>query len=163
MAKAPLGADLVIPLLALAFAGYFFYSITDLAWEAKANGVIIGTLLVTLVVVQIVRIGIAVAKGRGSLSTEPLWRPREVLGKRLGMVAVTIVFIATIKWLGLTLGLLLGMAASLWLMGVRQPVRIAVISVVVAASAYLLFIAALDSAFPHGPIEDAIAYMLGRT
>ncbi len=28
--KAPLGADLVIPLLALGFAIYFFWSITDL-------------------------------------------------------------------------------------------------------------------------------------
>jgi len=160
--KAPLGADLVIPLLALGFAAYFFHSITDLAWEAKANGVIIGTLLVTLVIVQIVRIGIAVARGRGSLGTDPLWQPREVLGKRIGMVLVTIFFIATIKWLGLTLGLLLGMMASLWLMGVRKPVRIVLISVVVAGSAYLLFIAALDSAFPHGPVEDANAYLRGR-
>ena len=162
MRKAPLGADLVIPLLALAFAGYFFFSIRDLAWEAKANGAIIGTLLVVLVVAQIVRIAIAVAKGRGSLATDPLWQPREVLGKRIGMVLITIAFIATIKWAGLTLGLLLGMMASLWVMGVRKPVRIAVISLVVAASAYLLFIAALDSAFPHGPIEDAIAHLRGR-
>lgn len=162
MRKAPLGADLVIPLLALAFAAYFFFSIRDLAWEAKANGAIIGTLLVLLVAIQIVRIAIAVAKGRGNLRTDPLWQPREVLGKRIGMVLVTITFIATIKWAGLTLGLLLGMAASLWMMGVRKPVRIAVISIVVAASAYLLFIAALDSAFPHGPIEDAVAHLRGR-
>jgi hypothetical protein len=37
--KAPLGADLVIPALALGFAIYFFFSIADLVWEAKANGV----------------------------------------------------------------------------------------------------------------------------
>jgi tripartite tricarboxylate transporter TctB family protein len=160
--KAPLGADLVIPLLALGFAAYFFHSIADLAWEAKANGVIIGTLLVTLVAVQLVRIALAVAKGKGSLRTDPLWRPREVLGKRIGMVLVTIAFIATIKWLGLTLGLLLGMMVSLWIMGVRKPVRVVLISVVVAASAYLLFIAALDSAFPHGPIENVLAHLLGR-
>lgn len=163
MQKAPLGADLVIPLLALAFAAYFFFSIRDLAWEAKANGVIIGSLLVLLVVAQIARIAIAVVKGRGSLRTDPLWQPRDVLGKRIGMVLVAIAFIATIKWAGLTLGLLLGMMASLWVMGVRKPGRIAVISIVVAALAYLLFIAALDSAFPHGPIENAVASLLGRS
>ena len=162
MLKPALGADLVIPLLALAFAAYFFVSINDLAWEAKANGVIIGTLLVALVAAQLVRIAIEVARGRADLRTDPLWRPREVLGKRIGMVLVTIAFIATIKWLGLTLGLLLGMMASLWLMGVRRPATNILISVVVAASAYLLFIAALDSAFPHGPIEDGVAYLLGR-
>jgi hypothetical protein len=160
--KAALGADLVIPLLALGFATYFFISISDLAWEAKANGVIIGTLLVTLVVVQIVRIGLAVARGKADLGTDPLWQPRDALGKRIGMVLITIAFIATIKWLGLTLGLLLGMMASLWLMGIRKPGRVVIISGVVAASAYLLFIAALDSSFPHGPVENAVAYLLGR-
>ena len=159
MKKVPLGADLVIPLLALAFAAYFFVSIEGLAWEAKANGVMIGSALVLLVVVQLVRIGMAIAQGRGGFGTEPLWAPREALGKRIGMVIVTIAFIATLKWLGLTLGLLLGMAASLWIMGVRKPGRIVAISLTVAASAYLLFILALDSNFPHGPVERAIAAM----
>ncbi len=157
MKKAPLGADLVIPLLALAFAAYFFVSISDLAWEAKANGVIIGTALVLLIAVQLVRIAIEIAKGRGDFSTAPRWQPREVLMKRVGMVAVLVAFIATIKWLGLTLGLFIGMAVSLWILGVRKPARVAAISFVVAASAYLLFILALNSDFPHGPIEHAIA------
>lgn len=158
---ARLGADLVIPLLALAFAIYFFYSISGLVWEAKANGAIIGSILVVLVVAQLVRIGVAVARGRGNLRTDALWQPREALGKRVAMVAVTIVFIATIEWLGLTLGLLLGMLASLWAMGVRRPLVLIGISVVVAAAAYVLFIATLDSAFPHGPIENLIS-ALGR-
>jgi hypothetical protein len=153
----PLGADLVIPLLALAFAAYFFYSIAGLVWEAKANGVIIGTLLVVLVAAQLVRIAISVAKGRANLSTAPLWEPRDALPKRFGMVLVTIVFIVTIPWLGLTLGLLAHMAAALWIMGVRNKKVIAAISITVAACAYLLFIAALNSSFPHGPVEKSLA------
>ena len=150
------GADLVIPLLALGFATYFFTSINDLAWEAKANGVIIGTLLVTLVLVQLGRLGYRVAKGRASLATHALWEPREALPKRLGMVAVTVGFIVTLKWLGLTLGLLAWMVVALWAMGVRNRKVIAAISIVTAAAAYLLFIAALDSNFPHGPVEKLL-------
>jgi hypothetical protein len=156
-AKEPAGADLVIPLLALGFATYFFVSIADLAWEAKANGVIIGSLLVALVLVQIARIAYRVAKGRASLSTAPIWAPRDALPKRLGMVAVTIGFIVTLKWLGLTLGLALWMVAALWLMGVRNRKVIAAISLVTAASAYLLFIFALNASFPHGPAEQLLA------
>jgi tripartite tricarboxylate transporter TctB family protein len=85
-----------------------------------------------------------------------------VLGKRLGMVAVTIAFIATIPWLGLTLGLFAGMAVSLRLMGVRRWGRILLIALVVAAAAYLLFIAALDANFPHGPVENAIDALRGK-
>lgn len=155
--KVPLGADLVIPLLALGFSAYFFVSIADLSWEAKANGMIIGTLLVLLIVIQLLRIGLAVAKGRASLGTEILWLPRDALGKRIAMVVVTIVFIATIKWAGLTLGLFLGMAAALWAMGVRSWKVNLAISSVTAAAAYALFIAALNSNFPHGPIELLLA------
>ena len=151
--KAPLGADLVIPVLALGFAIYFFWSIADLAWEAKANGVVIGAVLVGLVAVQLTRIAIDVAKGRGDLRTDPLWQPREVLFKRIGMVGVTIAFIALLQLLGLTLSLFVAMAAALVIMGVRRASTVLLISLAVAAAAYLLFIAVLDSSFPHGPIE----------
>jgi hypothetical protein len=162
MEKRALGADLVIPALALAFAAYFFTSISGLAWEAKANGMIIGTALTALSAVQVARILLAVARGRATLGTRALWEPREVLGKRLGMVAITIAFIATIPWLGLSLGLFTGMAVSLWLMGVRRRGVILLIALVVAAAAYLLFIAALDANFPHGPVENAIDALRGK-
>ena len=98
--KRPLGADLVIPALALGFALYFFWSIADLAWEAKANGVVIGAALIVLVVVQVARIALAVAQGRADLRTDILWQPRDVLAKRIGMVAVTIAFILLLQVLG---------------------------------------------------------------
>jgi hypothetical protein len=156
-AKPALGADLVIPLLAAAFIAYFFTDVRDLEWEAKANGVIIGTVLLVLVIAQVARIAWQVAKKRATLSTRPLWDPPEVSGRRLGMVAVTIAFIVTLPWLGLTLGLFVWMAAALRIMGIRRVGPLAAISGAVALSAYLLFILALDSDFPHGPVEKAVA------
>jgi prepilin signal peptidase PulO-like enzyme (type II secretory pathway) len=155
--RAPLGADLVIPALALGFAIYFFFSIADLAWEAKANGVLIGVVLIALIAVQLARLGIRFARGEGDLRADPLWQPRDALGKRLGMVAITVAFIAALEWLGLTLALLLAMLAALRIMGVRKPSTLLWVSSGVAAAAYLLFIATLDSAFPHGPIERLLA------
>ena len=155
--KAPLGADLVIPALALGFAIYFFFSIADLVWEAKANGVLIGAILVALIAVQLVRLGTRLARGEGDLRADPLWQPRDALGKRIGMVAITVAFIAALEWLGLTLALLLAMLAALRVMGVRKISTLLWVSSGVAAAAYLLFIATLDSAFPHGPIERLLA------
>ena len=155
--KSPLGADLVIPALALGFAAYFFWSITELAWEAKANGMIIGTALVVLTLAQVLRIAVRVAKGEATLATSPLWEPAEVIGKRIGMVLVTIAFIALLQVLGLTLALLLAMAAALLIMGVRKPLTVLGISGAVAAAAYILFIAVLDAAFPHGLIEKLLS------
>ena len=150
--KSPRGADLVIPALALGFAAYFFVSIADLSWEAKANGVVIGGVLVLLVVIQIVRTGVEVARGSGSLSFERLWEPRDALAKRAGLVLVTIAFIATLGWLGLTLGLLLALCAALWIMGARGKVLV-LLPLVVSTLAYLLFVLLLKSDIPHGPIE----------
>jgi hypothetical protein len=154
---APLGADLAIPLLALGFAAYFFWSIAELGWEAKANGVIIGTALVVLALVQVLRIAVRVARGEANLATGPLWEPADVRGKRIGMVLVTVAFIAALHVLGLTLALLLAMAAALLIMGVRKPLTVLAISAAVAAAAYILFIAVLDAAFPHGLIEKLLS------
>ena len=155
--KAPLGADLAIPVLALGFAIYFFWSIADLAWEAKANGVVIGALLVGLVVLQLARTAWLIVKGQGDLRTDPLWQPREVLARRVGMVLVTIAFIVLLQLLGLTLSLLAAMAAALLIMGVRKPSTVLAISFGVAAAAYVLFIAVLNAGFPHGLIEKLLS------
>ena len=154
--KASLGADLVIPLLALGFAAYFFWSIADLAWEAKANGVVIGAALVVLVSIQIAAIAVQVAKGTADFGAAALWRPRDVLVKRIGMVLVTVAFIAALPLLGLTLSLAVAMAAALILMGVRSLWTVLWISLAVAAAACILFIVILDAAFPHGPIEKLL-------
>jgi hypothetical protein len=151
----------VIPALALGFAAYFFVSIADLAWEAKANGVLIGAVLVFLVAIQALRIAVRVAKGKADLSFALLIEPREALGKRIGLVLLTVAFIAAMPWLGLTLSLFLGLAAALYLMGLRRRAHLVWVPLAVAACAYLLFIAALNSDFPHGPVEDLLAALIG--
>ena len=157
--QAPLGADLVIPGLALCFTVYFYFSIADLAWEAKANGMLIGAVLVVLIGMQLLRIGVSVAKGEGNLSFDRLLAPRDALPKRIGLVLLTVAFIVALPWLGLTLSLVLAMLAALYLMGVRKRSHLLWPSLGVAASAYLMFVAFLGSDIPHGPVEKLIAYL----
>ena len=159
--RRPAGADLVIPLISLAFAGYFFVSIADLQWEAKANGVIIGSALVVLVLIQLMRMGLEVARGKADLAFTPLLEPRDALLPRIALVVITFTFIATLKWLGLTLGLFLGLFASLWALGIRKRKQLILVPLITSAAVYVLFIAVLDSAFPHGPVEQAIAAIVG--
>lgn len=155
--KAPLGADLVIPALALGFAAYFFVSVEELAWEAKANAVLVGAILVVLVVLQLARIARQLARGEGDLGLQPLWRPVEATAQRLGLAAVAAAFIAALPWLGLTLALLAAMLAALLVMGVRRRAVLVWLPLAVAAAAYLLFVVALQSELPHGPIEKLLS------
>jgi hypothetical protein len=155
--RVPLGADLVIPVLALGFAAYFFVDIADLSWEAKANGVLIGTALVALIAVQLVRMGLQLARGEGNLRADSLWQPRDVTRKRLGMVALSAGFIAALPWLGLTLALWLAMLLALVIMGVRSRATLVLLPLALAAAVFLLFIVVLESDFPHGPIEKLLS------
>ena len=155
--KAPLGADLVIPALALAFAAYFFVSISDLAWEAKANGVLIGGVLAALVAVQFLRVGLQVWVGAANLGFERLLLPHHALAKRIGMVALTALFIFSMDWLGLTLALFIATAAALYLMGVRKCTHLFWTPLGASVFAYVMFIAILDSEFPRGPVEILLA------
>jgi hypothetical protein len=68
------------------------------------------------------------------------------------MVVITVLFIATLKWLGLTLGLLAALFAALWIMGARGKALV-ILPVAVSAAAYLLFVVLLKSDIPHGLIE----------
>jgi hypothetical protein len=157
--KEPLGGDLVIPALALAFAAYFFVSIADLSWEAKANGVMIGTILVALVAIQVVRVALRVRAGTATLGLERLVEPLHVLPQRVAMVALTAAFIAAMPWLGLTLSLFLAMLAGMLLLGVRRPAPLLLVAGGTAATAYVMFVAVLDSGFPHGPVETLITWL----
>jgi hypothetical protein len=156
MEKKRYGADLVIPALALAFTAYFLVSTSAMEWEAKANGVFVGWMLIALVVAQAVRSAIGYARGRGDWSFAPLVEPRDAMKKRLGMMAITIAFVAAVPWLGVGLGLFLGLAGGFAVMGVRPVKRILVVSACMALACALLFNGVLDTGLPSGPVEKLI-------
>ena len=148
-------------MLAVAFTIYFLVSIAGLEWEAKANGLFVGWLLIALVAVQAVRIGIGYARGRGDFSFAPLVQPRETMKKRLGMMAITIAFVATVPWLGVGLGLFVALAAGFGVMGVRGWRHVLLVAFVSALLCAVLFTAVLDTGLPRGPVEMLIHHFLG--
>lgn len=156
-----LGAELVIPLLAVGLTTYFLYSVSGVEWEAKANGVIVGSMLLLLVGVQVVRLIVTFARGRSEAGFAPLLQPREALPKRIGMLVVTIAFVASVKWLGLALGLFGALVAALLVMGVRGK-RVPIVAFSVALACSLLFTVALDSGLPQGPVENLVIQLLKR-
>jgi hypothetical protein len=154
--RVALGAELVLPVIALAFAIYFLVSTADLQWEAKANGVIIGGLLVLLLIVQFVRSAIAYMRGRADFSFGTLVSPADITRKRIGLLAITIALVATVPWLGVGLGLFLSLAVALIMMGVRGYGHAFLVAFLVALSCSVLFTVVLDSGLPRGPVEHLL-------
>jgi hypothetical protein len=160
--KAALGADLVVPALAVGLIGYFFVSVADLAWEAKANAIVISVVLLALIAIHAGRVALRVWAGEATLSLAPLFEPRRTQRARILLVVLTALFIFLIPWLGVTLGLFLLTSALMHVLGAGSIRRILATSSVIALSAYLLFIALLNSRLPHGPFEKLMSLLLGR-
>lgn len=159
--KPGLGADLVIPGLGVLLAVYFFTTVNELPWEAKANAFAIGSVLLLLVAIFVVRIGLKVARGEATLGFEKLFDQPSAQWKRLWLIVSLVGFIALLPWLGFTLSLFLGMVASMLVMGVREPRPLIGTALGVAVCCYLMFIALLDTNFPRGPIEALLAPLFG--
>lgn len=150
-------ADLIIPALAVAFTVYFFDSVWDLAWEARATGMVVGTALLALIALLLVRILRRLATGEAALSFGHLAGSRPHARQRAGIVLLCTLFIGLVPWLGLTLGLFTLSSALMLVLGARNWRPILMTAGSVSAVAYLLFVAMLNTRVPRGPIEALLA------
>ena len=156
-----LGADLIIPGLALAFTTYFLISTLNLTWEAKANGVVVGIALYILIAAQLIRIGRRVAAGQATLGLGELARFDTAQKQRIALVAITALFVLTLPWVGINIGLFLTMLASMWVLGERSWRVLLGLSFVTTATVYLVFVKFLGTKLPTGPIEALVNWLAG--
>lgn len=117
--RRPIGQELIIPAMAVGFTAYYFWTVTELAWEAKANGVVIGLVLLVLVALLVIRIGVQMARGEVSL--------RATLGGdpatdrvRLMLLGLCLAFLVALPLLGTTIALALMLFACMWVLGARH-------------------------------------------
>ena len=155
----PIGGDLVIPAMSLAFTIYYLATIWDFPWEAKLNGLMVGSVLIVLVVIFLLRTLRRVARGEANWGLGSLIYPRALLNRRLALVAISIAFIILIQWLGFTLSTLGFVFSTMFLLGVRSRFHLITIPLSVSLGGYLLFIVALNSRFPRGIFENLMTWM----
>jgi hypothetical protein len=159
-APKPAGQELIIPALALAFTGYYFWTVQELAWEAKANGIVIGAVLFLLIALLCVRLAWRVAQGQASLRIT-LGGDAETDRLRLALLGLIAAFILVLPWLGTTISLALMLACAMWLCGARHAPSIAGVAIITPLIVWATLIWGLGTRFPHGPFERAMAALLG--
>jgi ABC-type sugar transport system permease subunit len=156
-----LGADLIIPGLALAFTTYFLITTLNLTWEAKANGVVVGIALYILIAAQLIRIGRRVLAREATLGLGELARFDTAQKQRVALVVITALFVLTLPWIGINIGLFLTMLASMWVLGERSWRVLLGLSFVTTATVYLVFVKFLDTNLPTGPVEALVNWLAG--
>ncbi len=147
------GDELVIPTLALLFAIYYLYTIKDLAWEAKINGLLIGSVLILLVLIFIIKIGIEVSRQQSSLRFGDLFAWGRAQAGRIGLFGLAVLYVMVIPYAGYTLTTCVFLFLAMFVLGVRSPVKLIGVSLALSLTGYYLFIALLETRFPPGPIE----------
>ena len=154
------GADLVIPVMAVALALYFIGSTTDLNREARLTGWGIGIVLIALCAVQFALMAFRLKRGAITLRLGEIVANTQHNRRRLALVAGLVLFIATIGWIGTTPGLFLTVMGGLWVMGVRRPAQLLGIAGGTAATVFVVFILLLGSRLPRGPVEHVLLSLL---
>ena len=153
----PIGADLVIPGIAIVFTIYYLSTIWDLRWEAKMNGLAVGGVLLILIAIFLVKTALQVKRGKARLSMGRLLYPLESQGRRFGLIAAIVAFMAVLPYLGLTLAIFCFMCSTMLILGVRKPLFLLVTAFAVATGSYVGFIVILNTRFPHGVVENILA------
>lgn len=151
------GADLVIPVAALAFTLYYFSTIVDSPWTAQVAAFFVGTVLLALVLIFIVRTAVMVSRGDAGLGLRDILEPLSFLPVRLGLIGMTALYTVAIEWGGFTLTSFAFMGAATLLLNRGRSVALTVaVAAAVSVAGYLLFIVAFGIRFPRGPFESLV-------
>ena len=156
-----MGGQLIIPIAALIFTLYYFSTIIHSPFEAQVAAFFVGTILLILIALFLVKTALRVRHGGADLRLGELFRPRAVALKRLGLFLLTLGFILAIPYLGFTITTFLFLASAMLLLGARQRPGVTIgIAAAIALAGYLLFIVAFDTRFPRGPFEELMRGIL---
>ena len=158
-----LGSDLIIPVAAIVFTLYYFYSIIDTPWTAQVSAFFNGSILLVLCAIFIAGVAVKVMRGEAGLGFQKLIQPVSVAPKRAMLFVLTILYIFCIDWSGFTITTFVFLALGMLLLSGRErnnKVFIVALSALLAIGGYLLFVVAFERHFPEGPFEHAFKAMM---
>ncbi len=156
----PVGQDLIIAILALGFTTYYFWTVQELAWEAKSNGIVIGGALCVLVGLLVLRIAVRVWSGEASLRMT-LGGDPQTDRLRLGLLGISVAFLLLLPFAGTSIALALMLFATMWMLGARHWPTLLGVSLITPLLVWASLVVGLGTRFPAGPFERLMASLLG--
>jgi Tripartite tricarboxylate transporter TctB family len=150
----PIGAQLIIPIAAIAFTLYYFWTIVDAPWTAQVSALFVGIVLLVLCTAFLAKQAYEVMRGRVTLGLGDFVTHADITSGRLAIFLLTILYIYVIQWGGFTLTTFCFLFVSIAILNRgRRLGLIALVSFIMVIAGYLLFIVAFDVRFPRGPFE----------
>ena len=153
------GDELVFPLMALAFAVYYLYTLMGLSWEAQINGILVGSILIFLIAVFLLMTVLDRRRGKISFKFKTFVFKSSSQMTRVWFLLLAVAYVIVIPWTGFTLTTFGFLVAAMLLLGVRSPVRLFTISLAMSVCGYLFFITLLKTRLPSGPVERLVEWL----
>ena len=159
--KPQIGGEFIIPVAALVFTIYYFSTILNSPWTAQVNAFMVGFVLFVVIAVFIVtRLGRVMA-GKASMGVADILAPRDILPKRAAFIAICLLYVIGIEWLGYTLTTFAFLWSSMVLLNdFRRKGVCTVLAAAMTVLGYVVFIATFETRLPRGIIEKAIAALI---
>jgi hypothetical protein len=159
--KRPVGGEMIIPVVSIVFTSYYFTTIIGSPWTAQVSAFFVGTILVVLSVVFVVKAAALVRRGEADFGVRGVFNDVDIETGRHWLLLLTVAYILVVEWGGFTITTFAFlMAAMLVLNKGRRPAFIALLAAVFALGGYALFIFAFDVRFPIGPFERLMKWLL---
>ena len=161
--KPSLGSDLIIPVAAILFTLYYFYSIIGAPWTAQVSAFFNGSILLILCAIFIITAVVKVARRHATFRFDTLVEPISILPKRIFLFLLTLGYIACLDWAGFTITTFVFLALAMLLLSGRERKNkrvIFILSGALAIGGYLLFVVAFERQFPEGPFEHAVKALI---
>ncbi len=159
--KKHVGGELVIPVAALLFTIYYFVTIIDVPWTAQVSALFVGTILIVLIGVFLVKTVKAVRAGEADFGMQALIEPVSYIPKRLILFAITFGFILFVEYLGFTITAFLFLCSAMLVLATgRNKGLIVAVSAILSLAGWALFIWAFETRFPAGAFENLMKSVL---
>ena len=153
--------DLIIPAIALAFAGYYLTTITEVPWTSQASAVTVSALLIAAIAAFAIRTIYRVRKGSEYIALDLGKIDRAVNLKRAALLALTVGYVSVIGHLGFTITTAVFVFCGIVLLSSLANWR-AALAVALSCSilGYVVFIYFFQTRFPRGPVEQYLKGLL---
>ncbi|MEL0106058.1 MAG: tripartite tricarboxylate transporter TctB family protein [Rhodospirillaceae bacterium] len=152
--KKSTGADLIIPVAAIAFTLYYFSTIWNSPWSAQVSAFFVGGVLMVLCAIYFVIFAMQRKNGEADFSLGKVINPVSVIPKRILLFVLTLAYIFVIDWFGFIITTFTFLSLGMLLLSEGKNKKLILsLSATLAIGGYLLFVVAFQRRFPDGPIE----------
>lgn len=147
--------ELIIPVGSILFAIYYLSTVWELPFQAKVVGIYVSAAIGFLSLILFLRFAGQLARGKKAFNFHGFFSNPVDEGRRWGVMAATILFIALMPVTGFVVTLFAYVFATVILVGGREKVRAALLmSTGITATAFAIFILFVKVRFPQSFVDE---------